>query len=67
MLNGSPAVLVASPAPPGQAPRFVSRIDLGRDGTIREIHTILATRKLTGVNVSGIQNPESRIQKDGLT
>jgi RNA polymerase sigma-70 factor (ECF subfamily) len=49
MLNGSPAVLVASPAPPGQAPRFVTRIDLGRDGTIREIHAILATRKLSAV------------------
>jgi RNA polymerase sigma-70 factor, ECF subfamily len=49
MLNGSPAVLVQGPAPAGQAPRFVIQIDVGPDGTIREIHTVLATTKLNAV------------------
>ena len=49
MLNGSPAVLVESPAPSGQAPRFAIQIALGADGRIREIHTVLATKKLSAV------------------
>jgi hypothetical protein len=49
MLNGSPAVLVQGPAPVGQAPRFVIQIDVGPDGRIGEIHTVLATRKLSAI------------------
>ncbi len=48
-LNGSPAVSgeASSEPPPGYPRRFVSRLELDREGRIREIHTVLATRKLT--------------------
>jgi RNA polymerase sigma-70 factor (ECF subfamily) len=47
MINGWPAILVERPAPPREAPRFITRIDLDADGRIREVHAILATAKLT--------------------
>jgi RNA polymerase sigma-70 factor (ECF subfamily) len=49
MLNGLPAVLVERSAPAGHAPRFSLQIDLGPDGRIREVHTVLATSKLSAV------------------
>lgn len=50
MLNGLPAVLVEfAAARPGQALRVVLRCDLNKDGRIKELHSILASRKLTAV------------------
>jgi RNA polymerase sigma-70 factor (ECF subfamily) len=50
MLNGLPAVITDLP-PLGQgfAPRIVTRCDLDAEGRIKQIHAILATRKLTAV------------------
>jgi RNA polymerase sigma-70 factor, ECF subfamily len=50
MLNGSPALLIEGPAPAGQAARFTIQLDLGADGSIRGIHVVLATRKLSAVH-----------------
>jgi RNA polymerase sigma-70 factor (ECF subfamily) len=50
VLNGLPALVVEHlEGLPGEAKRYVCRIDLGPSGLVREIHTILATRKLTGL------------------
>jgi RNA polymerase sigma factor (sigma-70 family) len=50
MLNGLPALVMDFiPAKPGYPPRGVIRIDLGDDGEVRSIHSVLATRKLTAV------------------
>jgi RNA polymerase sigma-70 factor (ECF subfamily) len=49
MLNGMPALVVESPAAPGFAPRFILQVDVGPDGLIRAVHTVLATRKLLAV------------------
>ena len=49
-LNGLPAVVIEfSDRPHHQAPRLVMRCEIGRDGRITALHTILATRKLTAV------------------
>jgi RNA polymerase sigma-70 factor (ECF subfamily) len=49
MINGEPAVIAEPEPKPGFAPRFVFRLDLDPEGRIREIHTIVATAKLTAV------------------
>lgn len=49
MLNGEPAIVAESTVPARWAPRFVTRIDLSADGRIREVHTIVASAKLTDV------------------
>lgn len=50
MINGLPAVLVKfAQARPGQVSRLVLRCDLDKEGRIQEIHSILASRKLTAV------------------
>lgn len=49
MLNGLPALVVESSAPPGFAPRFILQVEVGPDGTIEAVHTVLATRKLLAV------------------
>lgn len=49
MLNGEPAVIAETNPPPGFAPRFVFRLDLDRDGRVREVHTIVAPGKMTAV------------------
>lgn len=50
ILNGSPAVLVETETRrPRQAPRLVLRCELDSAGQIREIHSILAPRKLTAI------------------
>lgn len=50
-LNGQPAVVGAFASPrPRIAPRFVLRIELAADGRIREIHQVLASRKLTALS-----------------
>jgi RNA polymerase sigma-70 factor (ECF subfamily) len=49
MLNGEPAVIAETAAPPEFAPRFVLRLDLAQDGRVREIHTIVAPSKLTAL------------------
>jgi len=49
-INGLPAVLIEyASAIKRQAPRVIMRCDLDTDGRIRELHTILASRKLTAV------------------
>jgi RNA polymerase sigma-70 factor (ECF subfamily) len=49
MLNGLPALVVESPAPRGFAPRFVFQIEIGPDGAIAAVNTVLAARKLLAV------------------
>lgn len=50
LVNGVPAlVIVSRPLRPRMAPRLVLRCEVDADGRIRELHTILAPRKLTGV------------------
>lgn len=52
-MNGAPAVLVQyASAVRRQAPRAVIRCEMAEDGRINELHTILASRKLTGVPFS---------------
>lgn len=49
-INGLPAVLIEyASAIKRQAPRVVMRCELDADGRIRELHTVLASRKLTAV------------------
>ena len=50
VMNGLPAVVIEyASAVKRQAPRAVLRCELDSDGHIRELHTILASRKLTAV------------------
>jgi len=49
MLNGMPAVVAEVPAPHGWAPRWVFQIELGPDGLIQSVNTVLASRKLKAV------------------
>jgi RNA polymerase sigma-70 factor (ECF subfamily) len=50
VINGQPAILVKfAQARPGQVQRLVLRCDLDKEGRIQEIHSILASRKLTAV------------------
>jgi RNA polymerase sigma-70 factor (ECF subfamily) len=53
-VNGLPAlVIVTTPLRPQMAPRVVLRCEVDADGRIRELHTILASRKLTAVRFDG--------------
>lgn len=53
-INGLPAVLIDWGAgPPRVAPRGVLRCDVGPDGRITALHTVLASRKLTAVAFAG--------------
>lgn len=55
-INGVPAlVVVTRPLRPQMAPRLVLRCEVDADGRIRELHTILAPRKLTAVR---FENPD---------
>lgn len=50
MVNGLPAVMIEfSDIHPRGAPRVVFRCDLTKDGHIKELHSVLASRKLTAV------------------
>jgi RNA polymerase sigma-70 factor (ECF subfamily) len=49
LFNGLPAFLAEATVRPGFAPRFVLQLELDGQGRIREVRTVLATRKLTGV------------------
>jgi RNA polymerase sigma-70 factor (ECF subfamily) len=50
MLNGLPALVFdAGHARPGYPPHGIIRIDLGDEGQVRTIHSVLATHKLTAV------------------
>jgi RNA polymerase sigma-70 factor (ECF subfamily) len=50
LVNGLPAIVVALASPVRrQAPRTVMSFDLDEDGSIREIRTVLASRKLTAI------------------
>ena len=49
-VNGLPALLVTIAGATGRiAPRLVFRIELDGDGRITEVHSVLATRKLTAI------------------
>lgn len=49
-VNGLPALVIeTTPLRPQMAPRVVLRCELAPDGRIRELHSILASRKLTAV------------------
>lgn len=49
-LNGLPAVVADFGAgKPGDPPRGVIRVEVGPDGLIREVHAVLATRKLAAI------------------
>jgi len=51
VLNGSPAVVVElSPIRPREAPLSVIRVEIDDDGRIIEIHSVLATRKLSAIS-----------------
>ena len=51
VLNGLPAIAIEVVGATGRiAPRFVLRIELDRAGRIAEIHSILASQKLTGLS-----------------
>jgi RNA polymerase sigma-70 factor (ECF subfamily) len=50
MLNGLPALLVEAPrGQAGEAPRFVTRVDVDREGRVVAVHSILARAKLLAV------------------
>jgi RNA polymerase sigma-70 factor (ECF subfamily) len=50
LINGLPAVIIEyASASKRQAPRAVLRCELDANGHIRELHTILASRKLTAI------------------
>jgi RNA polymerase sigma-70 factor (ECF subfamily) len=50
VLNGLPAVITEfSSSKPHEGPRVVTRVEIGADGRITEIHSVLATRKLSAV------------------
>jgi len=52
-VNGLPALVIETAAiRPQMAPRVVLRCELDVQGRIRELHSILATPKLTGVRFS---------------
>jgi RNA polymerase sigma factor (sigma-70 family) len=49
-VNGLPAILTELPRPAArQAPRLITLAELGRDGRIARIYSVLATRKLTAL------------------
>jgi len=49
LVNGEPAMVAETDAPPGWARRFVMRIELDADGKIREVHSIFATAKVASI------------------
>jgi RNA polymerase sigma-70 factor (ECF subfamily) len=50
VLNGMPAVITEyPPGNPHEGRRVVTRVEIGADGLITEIHAVLATRKLSAV------------------
>lgn len=57
-INGVPAlVVVTRPLRPQMAPRLVLRCEVDASGRIRELHTILAPRKLTAVRFESMGEP----------
>jgi RNA polymerase sigma-70 factor (ECF subfamily) len=57
LLNGIPALLIEyASAERRQAPRAVLRCELAADGRIRELHSVMAPRKLTAVRFSADPN-----------
>jgi RNA polymerase sigma-70 factor (ECF subfamily) len=50
MMNGLPALVIEfADQSPREAVRIVQRCEIGPDGCIKELHSILASRKLTAV------------------
>lgn len=57
-VNGLPALFIETAAiRPQMAPRVILRCEIDADGRIRELHSILATRKLTAVHFSSAPPP----------
>lgn len=53
-VNGLPALVIETAATRARmAPRIVLRCEIDRDGRIRELHSILSPRKLSGVRFAG--------------
>ena len=49
LLNGHPAVIAEREPKEGYGPRWVTQVDFDDDGRIRNVYTVLATRKLSAV------------------
>jgi RNA polymerase sigma-70 factor (ECF subfamily) len=49
IINGLPALVAERPAAPNVAPRFIVQCEIGPDGLVREVYTVLATPKLTAI------------------
>jgi RNA polymerase sigma-70 factor (ECF subfamily) len=51
LLNGLPALIVSvANAGPRRAPRFVLTVDVDAEGKIREMHTVVAARKIAHID-----------------
>jgi RNA polymerase sigma-70 factor (ECF subfamily) len=58
MINGLPAIVMETiPPEPDWAPRSVFRIDVGDDGRIVAVHSILAPEKLRAVRFDALPPP----------
>jgi predicted DNA-binding protein YlxM (UPF0122 family) len=59
MVNGFPAVLARYRTVPGPraAPAFLMRLDVDAEGRVRELHSVLASRKLAAV---GLATPDEQ-------
>ncbi|HKE19858.1 MAG TPA: sigma-70 family RNA polymerase sigma factor [Kofleriaceae bacterium] len=54
LLNGLPAIVVEDPHPPARwAPRWTIQVEIGDDGLIRAVHSVLAIDKLRGLPAIG--------------
>jgi RNA polymerase sigma factor (sigma-70 family) len=62
MLNGLPALVVEAPTGhPGEAPRFVTRLDVDAGDRIVAVHSVLATGKLVAVPFRSRMGAGSRL------
>jgi RNA polymerase sigma factor (sigma-70 family) len=58
LLNGTPAAVIEyASAVRRQAPRAVLRCELGPDGKITALHSVLASRKLTAIRFAASESP----------
>ena len=58
LINGLPALVIRyASAVRRQAPRAVLRCDVGADGRIVALHTVLASRKLTAIRFPAAESP----------
>ena len=61
-INGLPTLvgLRAKTPRPGYPKKFVSHLEIDKDGRITGVHTTLATEKLEGINFDNFRRPEFR-------